>query len=95
MALKKGAQAPSDESNHANDAPRGSAQGVEQCTQTAFLNPGPFQQWHRVENVAKVKINGESCMALLDNGMQINTIMPTYVKRCSLKVGLITNLVGQ
>ena len=34
-------------------------------------------------------------MALLDNGMQINTIMPSYGKRCSLKVGPITGLVGR
>ena len=34
-------------------------------------------------------------MALLDNGAQINTIMPSYVKRCSLKVGLITDIVGR
>ena len=40
-------------------------------------------------------INEESCMALLDNGTQINTIMPSYVKRHSLKVGPITNLVGR
>ena len=34
-------------------------------------------------------------MALLDNGAQINTIMSIYVKRCSLEVGPITNLVGR
>ena len=33
-------------------------------------------------------------MALLDNGMQINTIMPSYVKSHSLEMGLITNLIG-
>ena len=33
-------------------------------------------------------------MALLDNGAQINTIMPSYMKSCSLEVGLITYLVG-
>ena len=92
---KEGSLDPSDESDHANDAPRRSAQGIEQCTQTPFLNPDPFQQWHGVENVAKVRINGESCMALLDNGTQINTIIPSYVKSCSLKVGLITDLVGR
>ena len=48
-----------------------------------------------VENVAKVNIKGESCTVLLDNGMQINTITPSYVKRHSLEVGLITNLVGR
>ena len=33
-------------------------------------------------------------MPLLDNGTQINTIMPSYVKICSLEVGPITDLVG-
>ena len=62
--------------------------------QSPFLNPDSFQHWYGVENVAKVKINGESGMALLDNGVQINTIMPSYVKSHSLEVGLITNLIG-
>ena len=44
--------------------------------------------------MAKVKINGESHNALLDNGMQINTITPNYVKNHSLEVGLITDLIG-
>ena len=34
--------------------------------QTPFLNLDPFQQWYSIENIAKVKINGESCMALLE-----------------------------
>ena len=46
------------------------------------------------KNVAKVKINGKSCMALLDNGAQVNTITPRYVKEHSLQVGLITDLMG-
>ena len=33
-------------------------------------------------------------MALLDNGVQINTIMSNYVKNHSLEVGLITDLIG-
>ena len=33
-------------------------------------------------------------MALLDNGTQINTIMPKYVSDHSLQMGLITNLLG-
>ena len=41
-----------------------------------------------------MKINGESCMALLDNGAQVNTIMSRYVNEHSLQVGLITNLMG-
>ena len=63
-------------------------------SQTPFLNLDPFQQWYGIENVAKVKINGESCMALLDNGVQVNTITPRYVKEHSLQVGPITNLMG-
>ena len=47
-----------------------------------------------MENMAKVKINGENCTALLDNGVQVNTITQRYVKECSLLVGLITNLLG-
>ena len=33
-------------------------------------------------------------MALLDNGVQVNTITPRYVKEYSLPVGPITNLMG-
>ena len=62
--------------------------------QISFLNPDPFQQWYGIENVAKVKINGESCMTLLDNGAQVNTIMPRYVHEHSLQVGPITDLMG-
>ena len=63
--------------------------------QTPFLYPDPFEHWYGVKNVAKVKINGESCMALLDNGTQINTIMASYVKSHLLEVGPITNLIGR
>ena len=33
-------------------------------------------------------------MALLDNGVQVNTITPRYVKEHSLPVGPITDLMG-
>ena len=33
-------------------------------------------------------------MALLDNGTQINTIMPKYVSDHSLQMGQITDLLG-
>ena len=62
--------------------------------QTPFLNPDPFQQWYGIENVTKVKINGETCRALLDNGAQVNTIMPRYVCEHSLEMGPITDLMG-
>ena len=34
-------------------------------------------------------------MAILDIGMQINTITTSYMKRCLLKLGLISDLVGR
>ena len=58
------------------------------------MNPDPFQEWYGVKNIARVKINGESCMALLDNGAQINIIMPKYIRDHSLQVGPIANLLG-
>ena len=58
------------------------------------MNPDPFQHWHGAENVAKMKINGESCEALHDNGAQINTVLPHYVKNHSLEMGPITDLIG-
>ena len=62
--------------------------------QTPFLNLDPFQCWYRIENAARVMINGESCMALLNNGDQVNTIMPRYVHEHSLEVGPITDFMG-
>ena len=51
---------PSDEDENTKEPQGGGSQGVTQPTQTPFLNPDPFQHWHGVENVAEVKINGES-----------------------------------
>ena len=63
-------------------------------TQTPFLNPDPFIQWYRIENVARVRVNGECCMALLDNSVQINTITPGYVENHSLNVRPLSYFVG-
>ena len=37
---------------------------------------------------------GKTCMALLGNGAQVNTITPRYVNEHSLQVGPITDLMG-
>ena len=34
-------------------------------------------------------------MALLENGAQINTVMPSFVKNCSLEVGPLSDLVSR
>ena len=62
--------------------------------QTPFLNLDLFQCWYGIENIARVKISGESCMALLDNSAQVNTITLGYVREHSLQVGPITDLMG-
>ena len=45
--------------------------------------------------MARVRVNGESCMALLDNGLQINTIMQSFVKTHFLEVRPLSDLVGR
>ena len=92
--LKKGAQTPLTTVNTSKNPPDGGSQGIKPPQQTPFLNPDPFQHWHGVGNIARVRINGESCMALLDNGAQVNTITPKYVNDHSLQMGLISNLLG-
>ena len=84
---------PSDNSQHTKEPPDRGSQGIKPPQQNPILNPDPFQHWHGVKNIARVRINGESCMALLDNGTQINTIMPKYVSDHSLQMGPITNLL--
>ena len=91
--IEEGIPDPSDEDDNAQEPPGGS-QGITQPKQTLFLNPDPFQYWHGVENVAKVKINRESCKAVLDNDLQINTITPNYVKNHWMEMGPITDLIG-
>ena len=92
--IKEGSPDSLDEDDNAQEPPGGGSQGITQPMQTPFLNPDPFQHWHGVKNVAKVKINGKSCMALLDNGMPINTITPNYLKNHLLEMGQITDLIG-
>ena len=90
----RGSPDPSSQGGQAKGTPGGDSQGIGHHTQTPFLNPDPFHQWHGIENIARVRINGESCMALLDNGMQINTIMPGFVKSHSFEVGPLSDLVS-
>ena len=88
--IKEGSLDPYNENDNAQEPPGGGSQGVTD----SFLESWPFQCWHGVENVAKVRINQESCMAILDSDTQINAIMPNYVKNHSLEVRLITDLIG-
>ena len=64
-STKGGSLDPSRKGNSAKGTPGWDAQGIGCCTQNPFLNPNPFQQWYGVKNVARVRVNGESCMTLL------------------------------
>ena len=81
---EEGSLDPASKGNHAEGTPRQDAQGIGHHTQTPFLNPDPFHQWYGIKNVARARVNGESCMTLLDNGTQINTIMPGLSKTIHL-----------
>ena len=72
---EQGSLGPSRKGGHTEGSPRWDGQGIGHNTQTSFLNPDPFHQWYGIKKVARVRVNRESCMALLDNGTQINTIM--------------------
>ena len=93
-SINEGSLDPSDNHQCHEEPPVGGPKGDKSILQAPFLNLDPFQQWYGVKNVARVRINGESCMALWDNGAQINTITPKYISDHSLQMGLITNLLG-
>ena len=92
---REGSLDPSGEGGQAKGTPGGDAQGVGHHIQTPFLNPDPFHWRYGIENVVKVRINGVNCMALLDNGAEINTITPDFIESCSLEVGPLSDLVGR
>ena len=70
--LEKGAWTPQSQGNQAKSTPGRDAQSIGSCRQIPFLNSDPFLWWYGVKNVPKGRVNGESCMALLDNSVQIN-----------------------
>ena len=63
-ASKKGAQRPLTMVSTHKEPPDGGSQGIKPPQQNPFMNPDPFKLWHGVKNIARVRINGESCMVL-------------------------------
>ena len=62
--IDEGSPDPSDNNHCIEDPPDRGSQGIKTMPQTPFLNPDPFQHWHGVDSIARVRINGESCMGL-------------------------------
>ena len=59
-----------------------------------FLNLDPLTWWSGSENIAQVKIDGESSRALLDSGSTINTVTPGFIETHSLDVGPFHDLAN-
>ena len=93
MAMMKRAQTPPKAAS-AIKSPQKEAQEAWNHFADSLLESRPFSAlvWDR--ECSQSNINGKSCMALLDNGVQVNTITPRYVKEHSLQVVPITDLMG-
>ena len=59
------------------------------------MNPNPLLWWYGVENIAKVRINRESCVALLNNGVQINMVTLSFAEEHFLDVGPLTDFMAR
>ena len=80
-SAREGSPDPLCQGGKAKGAPGRDAKGIGHHTQIPFLNPDPFHQQYGIKNVARVRINGENCMALLNNGAQINITTPGFCQK--------------
>ena len=94
-STKEGSLSPSRKDGSTEGAPGWDAQSIKHQAQTPFLNPDPFNWWYGIKNVARVRVNWESCMAVLGNGAQIKTIMPGFMENHSLDVRPISDFIGR
>ena len=58
----------------------------------AFLSFNPLTHWSGPENIAEIRIDGESSWVLLDSGLTINVVTSEFVKVCSLDIGPLSDL---
>ena len=59
-----------------------------------FLNLNPLTWWSGPENIAQVRINDKSSLALLDSGLMINAVIPEFIKVHSLDIGPLSGLAN-
>ena len=67
---------------------------IKTLLKTPYLNPDPITHWSGPENIAQVRIDGESSWALLDNGFTINAVTPELIEACCLDVSPLSDLVN-
>ena len=58
----------------------------EGVSKAPLLNTNPLTCWSGPENIAQVRIDGESSWALFDSGSIISTVTQEYIKACSLDI---------
>ena len=92
---KEGILDPSRKGNLAKDTPRWDSPRHKMSYKDSLLEYQSLPPMVWIKHVASAWVNGESCMALLDNGMQMNTIMLGFVENCSHDVGPLSDLVGR
>ena len=84
---------PSEVSCQSANIPRWKPLSIMTSWKTPFLNQDQLTHWSESENIAWVRINDESCWALLDNGSTISAVMPEFVKAYSLDISQLSGLV--
>ena len=75
-----------------SEHPQENFQSIKTLSKAPFLNPNPLTHWSGPKNICWVRINDESCWALLDNGSTINAVTPEFIETHFLDVGPLNDL---
>ena len=74
--------------------PAGKVPEVKTPPNSPYWNDDPRSWWLGPINVGYTFIDGERTLVLIDDGSQINSIMPAYAHEHSMVVGLLEELAG-
>ena len=89
---EEGKPDPSESNSHSTSIPRKSSQSQKTSQKVLFLTSDPLNWWSGLESIARVQMDGEDRLTLLDSGSTINVVTPEFVDVCSLDVGPLSNL---
>ena len=89
---EEGRPGPSETSSHSASIPGWGSLSLRTSQKVPCLNPDPLTHWNGAENIAQVRIDGESSWDLLDSGTTINAVPPEFVKVHSLDIGPLSDL---
>ena len=92
---KEGSPSPSRKGDPTKGAPGWDTQGIKHQTQTPFLNPNPFNQWYRIKNMARVRVNGRDAWLSWTMAPKSTPLCQGLLKIHSLDVRPLSDLVGR